>query len=404
MDGINRDSDFIFEVRNLTTEFWNELGRIVNEAETKNVCWIGYHPWMPYIYSALISIGAERIEIADNDVFIQGAVIYPFEDWSVRDDSRGIEIISLEEVKKDNTIYLMANSHYDDIVNQLSSMGVDCNIIFNLHKFTLEYILYWEEERERVKENKKLSLKEVQKYEFEILEYFKEFCEKHNLRYYLAGGTLIGAVRHKGFIPWDDDVDVYMPYEDYFTFRKIFQAEQYMYIDCSVDNQYVQPFGRILRKGAYTYEPGYELLCGRTNLFIDIFPLAGYPSNEDDIEKRFEELRELNQKWYWSRMTKGSLLEQKTMDFEMFEKEWSKIPFDESEFIGTVMPGMLLKKQRVNRREMFDETAKVWFEGEQFDAPIEYDQHLRGRFGNNYMKLPLLKDRDFHCWYRMSFE
>ena len=61
----------------------------------------------------------------------------------------------------------------------------------------------------------KLDLKDVQEISYEILKEFKDFCNTNGLRYYLAYGTLIGAIRHKGFIPWDDDIDVFMPRPDY---------------------------------------------------------------------------------------------------------------------------------------------------------------------------------------------
>ena len=67
----------------------------------------------------------------------------------------------------------------------------------------------------------KLSLKDLQHLELEIFKYFISLCEKYKLRYFLAGGTLLGAIRHKGFIPWDDDIDVLMPRTDYDRLQNI---------------------------------------------------------------------------------------------------------------------------------------------------------------------------------------
>ena len=70
---------------------------------------------------------------------------------------------------------------------------------------------------------KKIDLKELQKIEFDILCEFDEFCQKHGLKYSLAFGSLIGAARHKGFIPWDDDIDVYMMREEYEKFVELIE-------------------------------------------------------------------------------------------------------------------------------------------------------------------------------------
>ena len=68
-------------------------------------------------------------------------------------------------------------------------------------------------------------IRSVQLRELEILKVFQDICSRHNLRYFAIGGTCLGAVRHKGFIPWDDDVDVAMPYEDYAKFKAIARTE-----------------------------------------------------------------------------------------------------------------------------------------------------------------------------------
>ena len=71
----------------------------------------------------------------------------------------------------------------------------------------------------------RISADEIKKIELDLLDEFDAFCEKHNLKYTLDSGTLIGAIRHKGFIPWDDDIDVAMPYPDYLKFIELFNKE-----------------------------------------------------------------------------------------------------------------------------------------------------------------------------------
>lgn len=72
---------------------------------------------------------------------------------------------------------------------------------------------------------KKLSMEEVKKVELDLLITFDAFCKKHHLRYVLDGGTLIGAMRHQGFIPWDDDIDVAMPFPNFLKFKELYEKE-----------------------------------------------------------------------------------------------------------------------------------------------------------------------------------
>lgn len=75
----------------------------------------------------------------------------------------------------------------------------------------------------------RLSSDEIKRIELNILLKFDDYCQENNLRYYLAGGTLLGAIRHKGFIPWDDDIDVCMPRPDYERFIRSYSQAQYCY-------------------------------------------------------------------------------------------------------------------------------------------------------------------------------
>ena len=79
---------------------------------------------------------------------------------------------------------------------------------------------------------KKISLEEIHKIELDIMDYIHKICEENQIRYYLVGGTLIGAIRHKGFIPWDDDMDIDMPRKDYERFKQVLKenpSEQFFF-------------------------------------------------------------------------------------------------------------------------------------------------------------------------------
>ena len=98
--------------------------------------------------------------------------------------------------------------------------------------------------------NKLLSIDEVKQTELSILDYIDSVCKQHNITYYLAYGTLLGAIRHKGFIPWDDDIDIYMPRKEYDKFIKL-QADnkesQYSVLSMYNDSEYFYEFAKIIK-------------------------------------------------------------------------------------------------------------------------------------------------------------
>ena len=111
--------------------------------------------------------------------------------------------------------------------------------------------------------------------QLELLDEFKMFCEKHNLTFYLFGGTLLGAIRHKGFIPWDDDIDVCMPRKDYDRFCLLYQEnDKYFLQNTKSDKYYFYHFSKLLKKGTIYDEYFTQRLKSKKAVFIDIFPLT----------------------------------------------------------------------------------------------------------------------------------
>ena len=126
-------------------------------------------------------------------------------------------------------------------------------------------------------------IKELRKIQIGILDEVHCFCESHGLRYFLSSGTLIGAVRHKGYIPWDDDIDIYMPRKDYEQFLQLFHDEtgRYKAINPQQEPHYYYTFVKVVdlrTRMVETETVGYEI-----GVYMDIFPID-YVT--DDLEKR----------------------------------------------------------------------------------------------------------------------
>lgn len=136
---------------------------------------------------------------------------------------------------------------------------------------------------------RQISDEEVRKLELEILIKFAEYCEKYHLRYFLAYGTLIGAIRHKGFIPWDNDVDVVMPRPDYNRFMQLIKDENIGEYFRVLDYHDVKtfPFAKVVDNRTKLSEK--FLITDTLGIYIDVFPMDGLPDDErkrKKIEKR----------------------------------------------------------------------------------------------------------------------
>lgn len=146
-------------------------------------------------------------------------------------------------------------------------------------------------------------IKVMQKLLLQLMIKFHEVCEKHGLIYNMCGGTLLGAVRHKGFIPWDDDLDVCMPRADYDKFIRIIECEYkgQIVMEKPFDECYSGPFVKIGMLETVLFEVGKIGRYAKRNLYIDVFPVDGYPDENNKITRLYlDNIQSIIKKWSWT--------------------------------------------------------------------------------------------------------
>ena len=140
---------------------------------------------------------------------------------------------------------------------------------------------------------KEMTLQDVQKVSFDILKDVHSFCELHQIRYSLAYGTLIGAVRHKGFIPWDDDVDIVIPRPDFERFCQEYKSSLGYELYTPEDSYNFLPYARVCDNEHTIVKTNRPWSTEPTGIWIDIFPLDGLPSDETDFLNLVKSLRSI---------------------------------------------------------------------------------------------------------------
>ena len=127
--------------------------------------------------------------------------------------------------------------------------------------------------------NRLLTIDEIKQTELSILDYIDSVCKQHNVRYYLAYGTLLGAIRHKGFIPWDDDIDIYMLRSDYDRFIQLLSAEKenhYSLLSIYNDSDYFYEFAKVVDNRTSINANNLKAMRNE-GVWVDIFPLDNVP-------------------------------------------------------------------------------------------------------------------------------
>ncbi|MBQ9744179.1 MAG: LicD family protein [Clostridia bacterium] len=256
-------------------------------------------------------------------------------------------------------------------------------------------------------------MNELQSKLVEMLSWYHNFCVEHGLRYYAAGGTALGAVRHKGFIPWDDDIDVVMPRPDYEKFKELsasFDADfRYRAEFPNQNKDFVYQYGKLYDTTTTLIES--TRFKTKRGIFIDIFPIDGAGNTREealehlkDVFKKINLLSAYNcairkgRKFYKNaavvamRCVPRFILNPKKIS-EKAEDMCRSVSYDDSKFVANLV-GLGTHKEIMEREWMGTPTIAP-FENVQIYCPEFCDKYLTQLFGD-YMKLPPEEKRVSH--------
>lgn len=256
----------------------------------------------------------------------------------------------------------------------------------------------------------------------EMLCWFHDFCVRHDLVYYAQGGTMLGAVRHQGFIPWDDDIDVGMPRRDYIRFQQLMREQpQGPYILETPETENEDFFYPITK----LYDPRTTLIENtryqiKRGIYMDIFPLDGAGDSEEEAMAHFAKIRSRRnllltlttglrrgRKLYKNlsvilmRMVPDWILNKKKLLLSLDMLCRTK-DFERSLWVGNMMGNWM--QREIMPRSIYDTPTAYCFEGQMIFGARDYDAYLTHLYGNWRELPPVEKRKTHHDFVRMDLE
>ena len=240
---------------------------------------------------------------------------------------------------------------------------------------------------------------EIQKRLFEDLCLLRDILDKNEISYYLAYGTLLGAVRHQGFIPWDDDIDIYVDIKDIPLLRETFEKEncRLKFHDYTTHLDYPYSIPKVVDEDTILKEKVFEHLNYECGVYIDVFPLIEIP---DSLIRKYtmESLRY----YYYGLVKYYNLKQTKLLALHHVIKKFinlNKVQYNMEKNLRSpkrkghkVTDPLAFESRLEYPKEFFIETKELFFEGEPFKVPSNYEGYLRSTYGD-FLQLPPENER-----------
>ena len=249
-------------------------------------------------------------------------------------------------------------------------------------------------------------LRKVQMVQLEIAKEIRRVCEENDIRYFLADGSFLGAVRHSGFIPWDDDMDIGMLRRDYEKFCSIAPDKlkpEYCLQTWHTDSNYSLPFGKVIKRNTVYLENKKSCRLQENGFYVDIFPYDYVSENPNEQKKQAKQLLSV----YRVKLMKSGYKPWKENDKVIWKKwfgylyyrAWSlfkdqmKLAKEYDTLATAICDSTIVCEQSALTHPDYyqytcvEELADYTFEGETFKGPKDYDKYLTALYGD-YMQLP----------------
>lgn len=370
---IKKNKDSYFKIHKHALSIFNSnMEKLIEEYSKKN------RECIMFGTSIIAEMIVQKLEktplkisfIIDNAEVRQGMVVY------------GKKVYSPDRLQKeynDDYLILIASSFQDEMINQLDGYGYKFGKhiikVIDLPKLMDDYSYV---ERSELQ---KLNREEVKHIQLGILKRIKEYSMKYGIRYYLQSGTALGAVRHGGYIPWDDDVDVFIPINDYLKLIEILENDERYKIISQFNTDYYFGWG-------FGYMIDTTTICDinkfpiqlTTGQSIDLFPLYGIPDDEEEKKYYIQKAKELENRCLVAVEDRERIKAIDEMNSFLLGYD-----YDNCKLVGNVLMPFFVKD--IFHKEIFGDGIEKKYENLSLKVPKDYDAYLKQMYGD-YMKLP----------------